>query len=280
MQTVAPQGQQQQPSSGGRLMNGVNNSPMMTQSPVQPTPTPGQKNFLMGQRPNPNLQVNRRGPNKRTQDGHVKINGRAMPPPVAPAPPAQAPSLANYLITRDPVAFAGATQQPFLSHAGCGTLSVGALGQWLAQDSHISRGYISFVGQLIGKIKLPAVQNTQLHPLYRTMDLLISALNNVRREMSFFEVTATKFNLQLPREDPNPITKAYLDLFVASSAPGASLLEGMVVLWATQHVRCTIPFPLLLDLVIILTTNLVLPCILDLLLNLQQHLEPAHSTLL
>lgn len=261
-------------------MNGVNNSPMMTQSPVQPTPTPGQKNFLMGQRPNPNLQVNRRGPNKRTQDGHLKPNGRAMPPPVAPAPPAQAPSLANYLITRDPAAFAGATQQPFLSHAGCGTLSVGALGQWLAQDSHISRGYISFVGQLIGKIKLPAVQNTQLHPLYRTMDLLISALNNVRREMSFFEVTATKFNLQLPREDPNPITKAYLDLFVASSAPGASLLEGMVVLWATQHVRRISSFTLLLSLIPILITNLVLPCILDLLLNLQQHLEPTHSTLL
>jgi len=209
---------------------------MMNNSPAQHTPVPGQKNFLMGQRPNPNLQVNRRGPNKRTRDGAPKTNGR-MPPPVAPAPPpAQAPSLTNYLITKDPNAFNAATQQPFLSHAGCGTLSSGALGQWLAQDSHVSRGYISFVGQLIGKIKLPVVQNTQFNPLYRTMDLLISALNNVRREMSFFEVTATKFNLHLVREEPNPITKAYLDLFVASAAPGVSLLEGMVVLWATQHV--------------------------------------------
>ena len=159
-----------------------------------------------------------------------------MPPPVAPAPPALAPSLTNYLVTRDTAAFSGATQQSFLSHAGCGTLSASALGQWLAQDLHVSRGYISFIGQLIGKIKLPAVSNTQYNPLYRTMDLLISALNNVRREMSFFEVTATKFNLQLVRDEPNPITKAYLDLFVASSAPGVSLLEGMVVLWATQHV--------------------------------------------
>ncbi|KAL1304042.1 hypothetical protein AAFC00_000479 [Neodothiora populina] len=229
----------------------TNPSPTMNNSPAHVTPTPGQKNFLMGQRPNPNLMGTRRPSNKRTIDGNIKQNGRPpmgrpMPPPPvapapvpvaahAPAPPAQAPSLANYLLTRDPGAFSSATQQPFLSHAGCGTLSAGALGQWLAQDSHISRGYISFVGQLIGKIKLPAVQNSQLHPLYRTMDLLISALNNARREMSFFEVTATKYNLQLVREEPSPITKAYLDLFVASSSPSASLLEGMVVLWATQH---------------------------------------------
>lgn len=224
-----------QPSSNGA--NGTAN--MMSQSPAQPTPTPGQKQYLMGQRPNPNLQVNRRGPNKRTRDGQIRISERPMPPPpvVAPAPtPTQQPSLTNYLVTRDPASFSAATQQPFLSHAGCGTLSTSALSQWLAQDSHVSRAYIGFVGQLIGKIRLPAVQNTQLHPLYRAMDLLISALNNVRREMNFFDVTATKYNLQLVREEPNPITKAYLDLFVASSSPGATLLEGMVVLWATEHV--------------------------------------------
>lgn len=230
------------------MNNAVNQSPAMNNSPAQPNSTPGQKNFLMGTRPNPNLQVNRRGPNKRTlfppNDAPPKVVrpvGRpprsSMAPPAAPVTPAPAPSLASYLLTRDPASFNNATQQPFLSHAGCGTLSAGALGHWLAQDSHISRGYISFVGQLIGKIKLPAVQNTQSNPLYRTMDLLISALNNVRREMSFMEVTATKFNLQLLPENPNPITKAYLDLFIASAAPCASILEGMVVLWATQHVR-------------------------------------------
>lgn len=208
----------------------------MNNSPAQPTPTPGQKNFLMGQRPNPNLQVNRRGPNKRTREGVPKGNNR-MPPPAAPAAPAQTPSLTNYLLGRDPGACTAATQQHFLSHAGCGTLGQGPLMQWLAQDSHFSRGYISFVGQLIGKIRLPAVQNSQFHPLYRAMDLLISALNNVRREMSFFEITATKYNLQVPKDAPNPITKGYLDLFIASSSPGATLLEGLVVLWATQYVR-------------------------------------------
>lgn len=46
---------------------------------------------------------------------------------------------------------------------------------------------------------------------------------------------------------PNPITKAYTDLFMSAASSGVSLLEGMVVLWATEvcylrawrHVRKT-----------------------------------------
>jgi hypothetical protein len=89
---------------------------------------------------------------------------------------------------------------------------------------------------LIAKIRLPTVANSQFHPMYRTMDLLISALNNIRREMSFFEITATKYGIHLTDDPPNFITRAYLDLFHGVSSPSASLLEGMVVLWATEHV--------------------------------------------
>lgn len=109
--------------------------------------------------------------------------------------------------------------------------------QWLVQDGHYSRGYIRFVGQLLAKIRLPQTQNSQFHPMYRTMDLLISALNNMRREMQFFEITATKYGLALGNEPPSPITRALLDLFVSASSSSASLLEGMVVLWGTEHVR-------------------------------------------
>lgn len=215
---------------------------------VNPQPSPSQglssqtppfqprtgKNIWSGQNPNPNLMINRRGPNKRNRDGTSKS---MPPPPPSASRPAPAPSLATHLLSRDPAAFTTATQQTFLSHAGCGTLSAGALSQWLAQDSHFSRGYISFVGSLIGKVRLPQATNMQNHPLCRTMDLLIGALNNFRREMTFFEVTATKYSLHVPIEPPDPITKSYLDLFVASSSPSVSLLEGMVVLWATEHVR-------------------------------------------
>ncbi|KAH6639243.1 hypothetical protein C7974DRAFT_410225 [Boeremia exigua] len=200
-----------------------------SQSLVEPSiPHAAPNAILNGQQPNPNLQVHRRGPNtKRARDGQ----------PIAPNPmqPHPAPSLTNYLLTVCSGPFAQATQQPFLSHAGCGSLAAGPLSQWLVQDGHYSRGYIRFVGQLLAKIRLPQTQNSQFHPMYRTMDLLISALNNMRREMQFFEITATKYGLTLGNESPSPITRALLDLFVSASSSSASLLEGMVVLWGTEH---------------------------------------------
>jgi thiaminase len=109
----------------------------------------------------------------------------------------------------------------------------------MVQDGHYTRGYIQFIGALIAKIRLPSVANSQFHPMYRTMDLLISALNNIRREMSFFEITASKYHIQLIDDPPNYITRSYLDLFTGVSSPSSSLLEGMVVLWATEHVSHT-----------------------------------------
>lgn len=191
----------------------------------------------MGQRPNPNLRVHRRGPNKRNRDGTAKAVASDSPVTPRPARAASSPSLTTHLLSTDPSGLTTATQQTFLSHAGCGTLSPGALSQWLSQDAHISRGYISFAGALISKIRLPQTSEMQVHPLYRTMDLLISVLSNARREMSFFEITAAKYGLQLSNESPGPITRSYLDLFNSASSPGASLIEGMVVLWATEHVR-------------------------------------------
>lgn len=195
----------------------------------QPPPSGG-GNILTGQQPNPNLQVHRRGPNnKRARDGSV----------IAPHPniaPNIAPSLTAHLLTSQAAAFQSATQQAFLSHAGCGSLAAGPLSQWLAQDGHYARGYIRFVGALLAKIRLPQTANTQFHPMYRTMDLLISALNNMRREMQFFEITATKFGLTVGTEPATPITRALLDLFANASGTSASLLEGMVVLWGTEHV--------------------------------------------
>jgi len=203
--------------------------------------------MLNGTHPNPNLQVHRRGPNqnKRNRDGQLIGGGSpAMPPPPPPPAPHQiVPSLTAHLLNSNQAAFTAATQQPFLSHAGCGTLAAAPLSQWLVQDSHYARAYIQFIGQLLAKLRLPVVLNSQFNPLYRTMDLLISALNNIRREMSFFEITATKYGIQLTDEPPNFVTRAYLDLFMSASCAGASLLEGMVLLWATEHVG--LPPPLL-----------------------------------
>jgi hypothetical protein len=189
------------------------------------------RSMLNGTHPNPNLQIHRRGPNQKRRDP-ILVPAPSRPPPGPPQP-----SLAAHLVNTNATLFGSATQQPFLSHAGCGTLSAAALTQWMVQDGHYTRGYMQFIGCLIGKIRLPPAANSQFHPMYRTMDLLISALNNIRREMSFFEITATKYGIQLTDDPPNSITRAYLDLFMGVAAPSASLLEGLVVLWATEHVR-------------------------------------------
>jgi len=201
-------------------------------TPTQPQPTRPQ-GIWSGRTPNPGLSVKRRGPNKRNRDASMKEHKVAAPALMRPQPQ---PSITNHLLARSSAEFSAATQRPFLSHAGSGTLAAEKLGQWLSQDAYISRGYISLVGALISKIRLPQIANSQIHPSWRTMDLLISALNNVRREMSFFEITASKYQLAVTEEAPNPVTKAYLDLFTSASSPSSSLLEGMVVLWATEHV--------------------------------------------
>lgn len=192
---------------------------------------------LNGSQPNPNLQVHRRGPNTKRKDAQ-------RPHPLLPATARNAgqpqPSLTAHLLQTMSSIFNAATQQPFLSHSGCGTLSLQSLAMWMVQDGHYTRAYIQFIGALIAKIRLPAGVNSQFHPMYRTMDLLISALNNIRREMSFFEITASKYNIGLVEVAPNNITRAYLDLFASVSSPSSSLLEGMVVLWATEHVSCLV----------------------------------------
>lgn len=224
--------QQQQQQQAQQQQQQQQHQPQNAPGPTDPNIAPAPSQILNGQQPNPNLQVHRRGPNNKRPRESL---------PIAPnvqmvALPRHAPSLTAHLLATCTTPFTHATQQPFLSHAGCGSLAAGPLSQWLVQDGHYSRGYIRFVGTMLGKIRLPQTQNSQFHPMYRTMDLLISALNNMRREMQFFEITATKYGLQLGNENPTPITRAMLDLFASVSSSSSSLLEGMVVLWSSDHV--------------------------------------------
>ncbi|KAF2404118.1 heme oxygenase-like protein [Trichodelitschia bisporula] len=225
------QQQQQQQQQNGAATNGTQNS---TQAPDSSRPA-----MLQGVHPNPNLQIHRRGPNQgkrpRESIGNAGPNTIANPAAGPPQPQFANPSLTAHLLNMNHAAFNAATQQPFLSHAGCGTLAAAPLSQWMVQDAHYTRGFFQLIGGLIAKIRLPSGVNSQFHPLYRTMDLLISALNNVRREMSFFEITATKYGIQIGDDPPNFHTRAYLDLFNTVTHPSATLLEGMLVLWATEH---------------------------------------------
>lgn len=62
--------------------------------------------------------------------------------------------LTTHLLSLDPQAFTQATQSPFLSHAGAGTLSKDVLQKWLAQDRLYAQAYIRFAALLLANVRL------------------------------------------------------------------------------------------------------------------------------
>ncbi|PYI10435.1 transcription regulator PAB1642 [Aspergillus sclerotiicarbonarius CBS 121057] len=157
-------------------------------------------------------------------------------------------SLTDHLLTLTPSTLHTSTTHPFLHAAGTSTLSKATLSAWLSQDRLYAQSYIRFIGLLLSKIRLPYTtpttnaSNPSSSPLEsRILSLLTSALLNIRRELTFFETVATEYNLDLtvppPGETtfgPSEATHAYTDLFLSAGSSGVTLLEGLVVLWATE----------------------------------------------
>jgi thiaminase len=146
-----------------------------------------------------------------------------------------------------------ATKHPFLKAAGQGQVSKEILSQWLAQDRLYAQSYVRFIGLLLSKVCLPSGNpNTRKsqEPTteQRVFDILVEVLVNIQRELCFFESIAAEYGLDLtalPSEvggegisgifGPSPITRAYIDLFMSAGSAGASLLEGMSVLFSTEY---------------------------------------------
>lgn len=189
--------------------------------------TSGKGDIWKGAAPNPNLTFRNPAPRQRTSTGRPTI------PPTTPKP---VPSLISHLLMKSSLAVEQSTQLPFLSHAGCGTLSRAALQQWLTQQNHLSRSLCTFIGSLIGKIRLTPTLNPNLDTSWRALDLLVSALNNAKRELEFLRTTHVKYGLQQDMSPPKPPTKGITDLFASATSPAASLLEGLVIVWTLQHV--------------------------------------------
>jgi thiaminase len=169
-------------------------------------------------------------------------------PPIHPqiSSIAQPPSLTKILLNSSPLQLESATKHPFLRLAGQGRLHKRTLSKWLSQDRLYAQSYIGFVAALIARVDLPYVyihpseQKTSLR--WRLIKCLSDSLTNIHNELKFFSDTADKYNLDLdlpPHENgaftAESATKSYIDLFRAFwTDPSMSLLEGMVVLWATE----------------------------------------------
>jgi len=160
------------------------------------------------------------------------------------SPNARSKSLTTSLLNASLKGFNLATQHPFLERAGKGTLPKATLSRWLSQDRLYAQAYVSFIGALIARVDLPYEnlfdKSTSLE--WRIVNLLSSSLDNIRRELAFFDETADKYGLQLDaRSDPDPafkpelVTEQYIEIFRSfGKDPSKNLLEGMVVLWATE----------------------------------------------
>lgn len=165
---------------------------LLTTAPVDGNGQVPAKSIWRGGAPNPNL----------SGAGPGRPKGRPSNPTPARAQP-PAPSLANHLLTKNKDTVDQAVQVQFLSHAGCGTLQASALEQWLAQQTHLSRASTSFIGNLIGKIRLPATDFPQSDTSHRALDLLVSTINNAKRELEFLRTTQHKYGIAGGKELPS-----------------------------------------------------------------------------
>ncbi|KAL4882898.1 hypothetical protein BJY04DRAFT_186264 [Aspergillus karnatakaensis] len=164
--------------------------------------------------------------------------------------------ITTHLLNLTPTALKSATTHPFLRSSGTGLTPKPLLATWLSQDRLYAQSYVRFMGLLLAKINLPVTPSRSPVSVSATEDngkgkdahekilgILVDALNNIQTELSFFEETAREYGLDLntpfdidtdSKFGPNPITHAYIDMFMAAGSPGVSLLEGLVVLWATE----------------------------------------------
>lgn len=143
--------------------------------------------------------------------------------------------LTSHLLSHSSSTFQAATQHAWLKLAGTSQLSRPALLAWLTQDRLYALTYPTFIGALLSKISLPSTASRTSTLEWRICNLLIDSLTNIRRELGMFEdVLRQEFGWAEGGEVPRQETRAYADVFAGASRASASLLEGLVVLWATE----------------------------------------------
>jgi thiaminase len=151
----------------------------------------------------------------------------------------QSSFLTAHLYSTNDSSMREATQHPFLVKAGNGTLSASTLSKWLVQDKYYQLAYVNFIGGLIAKLPLASCvfpNSGQDKLTWKTLDMLIIALTNIRQEIEFYDKTVDKYNLPIEEAPPNDATSQYIKLFEDASAKGTPIIHGLVVLWATEQV--------------------------------------------
>jgi len=147
------------------------------------------------------------------------------------------PTTNQLLASITPIPYASATQHDFLRCVGNLSVSTDALAYWLHQDRiYASQAYPRFIGALISKILFSSASNSRAMN-ERILKVLVFSLQNVIREVNFFDEIAVKFNLPLEQWKERRGTRDYAAEMARIAGPGGSLAEGMVFLWAMEKVN-------------------------------------------
>lgn len=147
------------------------------------------------------------------------------------------PSITSHLIQLEPLRLLEATQHPFLESAATSQLSPAHLKAWLAQDRLYAIAYVNYIGTILSRLPIPATADRENSLEWRTADLLIDALVNIKRELKLFEETAASegWYEDICSATPTVQTRAYQDLFSGAASPARPLIVSLVVLWATEE---------------------------------------------
>ncbi|KAF2219633.1 hypothetical protein BDZ85DRAFT_38772 [Elsinoe ampelina] len=149
------------------------------------------------------------------------------------------PKFTDRLMSLDPQGFKAATQHPWLRLIGQGKLPQDAQLQWLQQDRIYALSYVAFVASLLAKVSIPTTSERLTTLEWRIADMLIEALDNIRRELGMFESILKKhFDWGMTQETPkaSTTTRIYQQLFAAATTSNAPLVIGLAALWGTE--RC------------------------------------------
>jgi thiaminase len=150
-------------------------------------------------------------------------------------------SLTKHLVSLHsiPRPYTAATEHPFLSAAGNGTLSDSLLALWLSQDRiYAAHAYPRFIGLLISKIPFSssdALDSQEELKNQKILKILAFSLDNVVREAAFFRETSEKWGLDMECWKERKATRDYT-AEMAKASSYSSLEDGLIFLWAMEKV--------------------------------------------
>ena len=135
--------------------------------------------------------------------------------------------------------YESATKHPFLTAAGEGILPLPRLALWLAQDRlYAAHGYPRFIGRLIAAIPYSsehATTSKEEKQNARTLEVLVFCLQNVVREVGFFDDLGKAHGFNVNGWKERKGTRDYLAEMARVSVEG-EFFEGLVFLWAMEKV--------------------------------------------